>query len=567
MENYKSKNNASSKGILKIFFLLLFFVVAYLLYKRYSFTYEHIDLFNYIGVEGNDVAIYINDVKQKIDNNDKRTVGFCYNDVCYLPMSFVKSKLNARFYFAKDVNRILYTTPEGTMSYGQEDMHQVGNAPYVLFRDEPYLLLEFIKDYTNIRYDEYLFENSKRVYIYTDWDKEAVAVLKGRESLRISGGNKSLVVTNLKKSEEVKILEKMTKWAKVKSQNGYIGYLRLSKLKNESSVIPMSTFKERIREKKVLSNKAVLGFHQVLSIYSSSGLNDLLKNAKDMNIIAPTWYVIKNNDGDIRSVANAAYTQSCHNKGMMVWATLNNFDLEDINEKTVFSSALIRKKMIDKILREIDVNYLDGINLDIEDVSQDAAEDYIQFIRELSVELTKRKIYLSVDTYIPFAYNKHYNIKEIAQFADFVVLMCYDEHHSGSQTAGSVSSLNFVKNGIELALKEVDKDKLIVALPYYSRIWTTTPEGKVSSSAYGSQVCESTAISQGLKFKFDETTGQNYGTKTTLTGSVVECWLEDEVSLSLKMEEVKKYDVAGTAAWKLTQERSNFFSIINLNKK
>ena len=120
-------------------------------------------------------------------------------------------------------------------------------------------------------------------------------------------------------------------------------------------------------------------------------------------------------------------------------------------------------------------------------------------------------------------------------------------------------------DGINLSLRDVDKDKLIIALPFYCRIWTTTPAGKVTSNAYGSQICENQAITQGLTFTFDDTTKQNYGSKVAQDGSVVECWLEDNLSLAYKMELVKQADVAGTAAWKITQERENFFNIINMN--
>ncbi|MBQ2204416.1 MAG: SH3 domain-containing protein [Lachnospiraceae bacterium] len=381
----------------------------------------------------------------------------------------------------------------------------------------------------------------------------------------MQGGNKSPVITDLKKGEEVKILEKMTKWIKVKTSDGYIGYIRKNKIHKETEVIPTSDYIERVRIGKRLADKPCIGFHQLFSNYSSSKLPELLKNAKDINVIAPTWYVIKNNDGEIRSIANDAYSLYCHAKKLSVWATINNFDLGDIDEKAIFSNTLTRRKMIDKILREVNVNSLDGINLDIEQVSQDAGEDYTQFVRELSIELTKIGCILNIDTYVPYSFNKQYNLKEYNDFCDYVIIMCYDEHYSGSKEAGSVSSLNYVKDGINLSLTNVNKEKLIIALPFYTRIWTTTTSGKVTSVAGGSQSIENAAISQGLKFTFDSETCQNYGTKITQDGDLVECWMEDDLSLAYKMSEIRKADLAGTAAWKLTQERENFFHIINMN--
>ena len=558
------------KSILpRIFWLIVVCVImafSFKLYQKYSFTNERADLATYLGVTGDDVAIYINDELQDANAKDEKNKALKSNDTVYLPLSFIKAHINNRFYHAKDIKKILYCIPDEVRVAGDTDIHQIGNAPYVIFKDEPYLLVDYVKDYTNIRYDSYLDEESKRVYIYTDWDKETRAFLKGKEAVRVQGGNKSLVITDLKKGEEIKILERMTKWIKVKTADGYIGYIRKSKINKETEKIPVSNYIEVVRQQNKLGVKPCIGFHQVFSNYSSSRLPELLKNAKKMNVIAPTWFAIKNNDGDIRSIANDEYSLYCHAKKLSVWATLNNFDIDNVDEKVIFSSTMTRRKMIDKILREVQVNNLDGINLDIEQVSKDAGEDFTEFVRELSIELTKIGCILSIDTYVPYAFNSQYELKEYNDFCDYIIIMCYDEHYNGSSEAGSVSSINYVRDGINLTLEKVDKEKLIIGLPFYTRIWTTTPEGKVSSAADASLTIENRAIAQGLKFVFDEETCQNYGTKTTQDGDLVECWLEDALSLAYKMNEIKKADVAGTAAWKLTQERDNFFELINMNE-
>ena len=554
-------------------FNIIFFVIAisvivffgYKLYKRYSFTKERANLEEYIGVKGDEVAIFLNDTLQNHFDTSIKHKAIKRNDTVYLPLSYVKSFLNNRFYYAKDINKILYCVPDEVRVAGDTDIHQIGNAPFVIFLDEPYLLIDYVKDYTNMRYDMYLDDESKRVYIYNDWDREEIAYLKGRESARVQGGNKSPVVTDLRRGEEVKIIDTMTKWIKVKTADGYIGYIRKSKISKITERVPVSDYIEMVRKGNKLDKKPCIGFHQVLSIYSSSKLPELLKNTQGMNVIAPTWYAIRNDEGEIRSIANDAYALYCHAKKLAVWATVNNFDIADVNEKTLFSSTLTRRKMIDKILREVSVNNLDGINLDIEHISADAGEDYTEFVRELSIELTKVGCTLSIDTYVPYGFNKHYDLKEYNDFCDYVIIMCYDEHYAGSKEAGSVSSLSYVKDGIELSLTSVDKDKLIIGLPYYTRIWTTTTAGKVTSIVGSSQSIESAALNQGLKFTFDSVTSQNYGYKLTQDGDTVECWMEDDLSLAYKMLEIKKADVAGTAAWKLTQERENFFKVINMN--
>ena len=564
----RTRRRRGSGPLRKIFTFVLVLILGFAIYKiydHYSFTRERVDLNEYLKVSGDDVAIFINDNRYKslLDH----TPAIASNDTVYLSLSFVKTNLNNRFYYAKDLNRILYSLIDETRSYGDGDIHQVGGAPYVKFLSEPYLLVDFVKDFTNIRYDKYVDDNYKRVYVYTDWDKEEIAYISANESLRVLGGNKSKVITDLKKGEEIKILDNMTKWSKVKSSSGFIGYIRNSRIKNITEVIPSSDFKEQTKQKYNFGEKIVLGFHQMTQIYNTKNLPEVLKSTKGMNVISPTFFTLKNNDGEIRSLASADYVKLCHNRGLKVWPTFTNFEIPEakINIKEVFGSAIKRKKIIDKLIQQVGATGIDGINLDLESIPQSAGEDYIQFVRELSIAMSKINKVISIDTFVPYEFNFHYNIKELQSFMDYVVVMCYDEHYSGSKEAGSVSSIGYVSDGINLTLKDVDKDKLVIALPFYCRIWTTTTDGKVTSNAYGSQIAENAAIAQGLTFSFDDETKQNYGSKVAQDGTKVECWLEDNLSLSYKMELVRQADVAGTAAWKLTQERDSFFNIINMN--
>ena len=83
---------------------------------------------------------------------------------------------------------------------------------------------------------------------------------------------------------------------------------------------------------------------------------------------------------------------------------------------------------------------------------------------------------LSVDNYVPKGYNTHYHREEQGVMADYVIIMGYDEHFAGSYEAGSVASYNYVKEGIEETLRDVPADKVINAVPFYTRLWNETPK-------------------------------------------------------------------------------------------
>lgn len=187
---YKKQGPFSTFGIMLIVFLVLFIISSIVfLYMRYSFTKDRANLTEYYkGVDENEVSIYINDVLMKDGDGNISNKALYENDAVYLPLSWVKSKLNNRFYYAKDIERIRYCLADEIITRGVNDMHQVGNAAYVLMKDEPYLLMEFVSDYTNIRFEKYTKDTHKRLFIYDIWEKENFAFMSANKSARWRGG-------------------------------------------------------------------------------------------------------------------------------------------------------------------------------------------------------------------------------------------------------------------------------------------------------------------------------------------------------------------------------------------
>jgi len=143
--------------------------------------------------------------------------------------------------------------------------------------------------------------------------------------------------------------------------------------------------------------------------------------------------------------------------------------------------------------------------------------------------------------------------------------MAYDEHTSGSEKSGSVSSYNYVKDAIENTLKEVPAEKTIIAVPFYTRRWKETVEEdgtlKITSEAYGMQQAMNVLSDYGVEPVWDETTKQYYGEYES-GGSVYKIWLEEDNSIEAKMELINEANVAGVAGWKLGLEKSSVWNII-----
>lgn len=176
------------------------------------------------------------------------------------------------------------------------------------------------------------------------------------------------------------------------------------------------------------------------------------------------------------------------------------------------------------------------------------------------MECRKNGIVLSVDNYVPRGFNDHYERGEQGVFADYVIIMGYDEHYNGSPEAGSVASIGFVEEGIQKTVNEVPPEKVINAVPFYTRIWKS--EGaNLTSEAVGMELAEEFVDNHNIEVRWDEVTCQNYG-EIQEGGTFYQVWLEDEQSIEAKLNIMKKYNIAGVAAWKLGFEKASIWGVI-----
>lgn len=266
--------------------------------------------------------------------------------------------------------------------------------------------------------------------------------------------------------------------------------------------------------------------------------------------------------------------------GMKVWALADDFTAGEDGTYyvgTVLAGYESRQKLIKNLVNAVKDCGADGLNIDYEKIYEDMANDYIEFIRELSIECRKNNIVLSVDTYVSQTYNQFYNRKGISEVADYLVIMGYDEHWAGDSEAGSVASLPYVQKGINEVLEYAPADRVINGIPFYTRIWTETKEGAgsegtyvedavngnywLSSTAVGMEKAQTELSSHGITPTWLEDLSQYYGEYETNTGSV-RIWLEEEKSVQAKLDFMKTAGIGGVACWKLGLEKDSVWTEI-----
>ena len=531
--------------------------------EKYSYSKERADLNAYYGITGSqEAAIVLQDeiVEEKARISD---------DICYLDMATIHKYLNDRFYVDGGEGLLLYTLPEDIVrnSIGSsvketaQGSEELGYTAAIWEGDTLYVALDYIKQYTNFSYQ--LFTDPYRIQLTTEWPSYEVASISKNTQVRVKGGVKSEILTDVQKGDQVSVLEQMETWSKVKTADSVIGYVenkRLTGIRSEQP-IPVTDYQEPEYTSLTRDHKINLGWHVVASAGGNDTFNSVTANAGNLNVISPTWFKLCDNEGGYTSFASADYVQKAHDRGLEVWALIENIEYKDsISMYEILSSTTIRQKLIDSLMNDLITYGIDGINVDFEQLSMDCGEHFVEFIRELSAACRKNGKVLSVDNYVPRDFNDYYDRKEQGIVADYVIVMGYDEHYAGSKEAGSVASIDYVEDGIAQTVKEVPAEKVINAIPFYTRIWETTGDG-ISSQAVDMVTAEQFISNHGITAEWDETTCQNYGEYTS-GDSRYQVWLEDADSIKVKLNVMENYGIGGVAEWRLGFEKPEIWDVI-----
>lgn len=532
------------------------------LIEKYSYSKERADLTAYFDVRGEgDVPVILQD--ERIEEHARLIDG-----VCYFDLAMVHQYFNDRFYEDKKEGLLLYTLPDAIVStvIGTQTVAKGGEESgrdYVIARyegEQLYVAADYVKEYSNFSYE--LYTEPYRMQVYTEWNARRTATVLKDTQVRYQGGVKSDVLTDVSRGTEVIVLEEMENWSKVKAEGAFIGYVENKRLSEQTTVepTPVTDYTEPVYMSNTRDHKINLAWHVVAGMAGNDMLVPLMQGTKSINVVSPTWFALSDNAGNFTSFASENYVGTAHDMGLEVWGLIDNFSHEGIDTYEVLAGLSTRQHLINGLIDTALQYKLDGINIDFENISLDAGEPFVEFIRELSIPCREHGIVLSVDNYVPMGYTDHYDREEQGVVADYVIIMGYDEHHRGSDTAGSVASIDFVEKGIADTVAQVPAHKVINAIPFYTRIWETKGT-TIDSQAVGIETAKQYLADHGIVTAWDEETCQNYGEYQS-GDSYYQVWMEDEESIRVKLNIMSKYQIAGVAEWQLAFAVDSVWDVI-----
>lgn len=486
-----------------------------------------------------------------------------------IPFDTIKDHIDPYISWDERLKKVTVTTKDRVIRMKTDSLSAiVNNKPMTLnipvTQGDGTLLvpIEFLSEFYNIKIS---YLNGNNVIIIDNKSKEVRnAELQTKKATIRRGNNKRFPIIKKLVAEDktkMRIFGEDEKWYKVRTEDGAVGYIEKKFVSTKTIPSPPDTNNGENNVWKPVKGKINLVWEQTYSQRIDVSSMDKMDG---VDIISPTWFVLDDAEGKILNRGDAKFTKWAHNKGYQVWALASN-SFNDIDSTVkMLNNADARDNFIKQLLAYSSLYKLDGINIDFEGMNSECRDSFTQFIREATPLLKEQGLTVSVDINSAACYDR----VALSKTVDYVMVMTYDQHWKGSTEAGSVAQLSWVESMLKQYLESIPKEKLLLGIPFYTRIWKTGEADNIvlDNKAVSMEEARNETIKYKASVKWDEDSGQFYA-EYKKEGANYKIWLEDENSINMKSSLIHKYNVAGAASWSRNFAEPVIWEILNKNLK
>ncbi|HHW49760.1 MAG TPA: SH3 domain-containing protein [Clostridiaceae bacterium] len=491
-----------------------------------------------------------------------------------IPFDTIKKYIDPYIYWDEKARKVTVTTKDRVIRMKTENLTaMVNNEPMELnipvIEDGGviYIPIEFLSDFYNIEVS-YLRENNVIIIDFKNSVVQQAGLIDEKAVIRSGRSRRYPIVkkfdAGVVNDETLRVFEEYDEWYKVRASDGTIGYIE------KRFVVIKRIFVNKLPEMESGNNawkpedgKINLVWEQV---YSKRIDVSAISKMEGLDVVSPTWFQVENEHGKLINRADAKYVEWAHSNGYKVWALLANNFSDSAMTKKLLNSTDARENLIRELLAYAALYKLDGINIDFENVDKEDKDVLTQFVREAAPLLREQGLVVSIDINLHPCYDR----KALAEAVDYVMIMAYDQHWKGGGKAGSVAQLVWVESIIKEFLKTIPRDKFILGIPLYTRLWTEEVNGEggisLSSKALSMEDARKVVEENNAEVLWDEESGQFYAEfkDGKLTHKI---WMEDVNSINLKSSLVHKYRLAGAASWSRNFAIPQVWEVFNRNLK
>ena len=487
------------------------------------------------------------------------------NGVVYVSMDDIENYFDGQIYYDKENEQIITTseTKVAVISLKDKVMKVNGSEVKLLgtaIRKDGifYIPISELGNVYNIEIEN--IDNS--VVTVDSLDRELIkADTTKKVNVKYNTKLISKTVDKLEAGEKVVVISENDDWTKVRTANGKLGYVKTKDLTNKTYV------RQAIEKEKQITGKINLVW-DYYSVYVNAP-DRTNTTIEGVNVVSPSFFSLKNSDtfsiNDNAQRGGEEYINWAKANDYKVWAMFSNNSMRETTSK-ILNSYEQREKMIEEIVSLVIKYELDGINIDFENMNMEDKDVFSRFIIELAPRLREYGKVTSVDVTAPDGsenWSLCYDRDLIANEADYIVFMAYDQYGVSSTTPGTTAGADWVETNINkfLGQEAVKKEKLILGMPLYTRLWKTDINGKSTSTVVNmNQIEEKIPSANDVARKWDENTKQYY-VEYDSESYKYQMWLEEATSIREKLNLINKYELAGGAFWEKDRETNDIWQV------
>lgn len=550
----KEKNERnSSKLIFNIFIVIVFLaILGGVFYLSPNYIREDYDGKTKVLINNNNVTLKMkNDVYIDENNNVFLSLADVRN---YFDKYIEYDKENGDIITTSEINIAKMSTRDTKIDInGEEDEL---NSSAIEKNDTIYLPFSEISEKV---YDvdlEYIKDTNTIIIDSLD-RKQEVANTTKETKLKYKPQTLSGTLEKIEANEQVVYIEETNNWVEVRAKDGTIGYIKKEDLGNI----------EVAREAKEYIEKVEGKVNLVWDYYSEyvDAPDRTGENMDGVNVVSPSFFSLtRGSNGEIYDNAEdtgTEYIEWAHNNNYQVWAMFSNNSLKDTTSQ-ILNDYEKRETMIENLMNLVEKYNLDGVNVDFENMNESDKDVYSRFLIELAPRLKKIGKTLSVDVTAPDGsetWSLCFDRNTIANVADYIVFMAYDQYGTSSNEAGTTAGYNWVEANIKkfLGQEDVDPEKIILGIPLYMRLWEEEEDGTAKPEVVNMRNMFD-VLPENQVATWDEELKQYY-VEYEEDGKKYKMWIENEKSVGEKINLANQYNLAGIAFWEKDRETNDEF--------
>ncbi len=287
------------------------------------------------------------------------------------------------------------------------------------------------------------------------------------------------------------------------------------------------------------------------TVGTAASRQSLSDNITRIGAVSPTGLRL-NGDGSVSGGPDSVAVSVARAHAVRLTPIIQNNASDGSATAALLGSATTRANAVASITAAAVNGPYAGIHLDIEGVSAADRDHLSALVQALADSLHAHGVTLDVDV-VPHKpghlnlYSAAYDIPAIAEHADHVVVMAYDQHTAGTD-AGPVDGLDWTALVLDGSLDGVAPSHVILGTALYARTWQGS---QAESDAYAPAVSAAlSAPGARVDYDFAAATPSVHFTPDP-TGGPAQTWFDDAQSLAAKVALAHARGYAGVALWRL----------------